>query len=146
MRLIDIRKEKNIRAVDLASKIGISQGYYSNLERGKRPFNNTLLKKTAKILSVPLSTLSDAARSNLTESYKLKSWMSYIRINGLPFIKAFQYYVEANALGTHIHNDAVLKKKIKEFIEANIGFSVLAELSENKTLMEQVRERINIKR
>jgi transcriptional regulator with XRE-family HTH domain len=146
MKLIDIRKGKNIRTVDLAAKIGISQGYYSNLERGKRPFNDVLLKKTAKALSIPLNTLRDAAKSNPADSYKLKSWMSNIRINGLPFIKAFQYYIEANALEVHIRNDISLKKKIKEFIEANIGYAILAELSENKVLLEQVRERINMER
>jgi transcriptional regulator with XRE-family HTH domain len=125
---------------------GVSQGYYSNLERGKRPFNNALLKKTAKVLSVPINTLTNAAKENLSDSYKLKSWMSSLRINGLPFIRAFQYYVEANALKTQIQNDAALKKRIKEFVEANIGFSVLAELSENKALLEEVRERINMER
>jgi transcriptional regulator with XRE-family HTH domain len=146
MKLADIRKEKNIRAVDLAAKIGVSQGYYSNLERGKRPFNNALLKKTAKVLSVPINTLSNATKANLADSVKLKSWMSGIRINGLPFIKAFQYYVEANALTAHMGNNTVLKKRIKEFIEANIGYSVLAELSENNALLEEVRERINMDR
>jgi transcriptional regulator with XRE-family HTH domain len=144
MRLADIRKERNIRAIDLAARLGISQGYYSNLERGKRPFTAGLLKKTAKALNVPVNTLSIAARANLSDSVKLKSWMSGIRINGLPFIKAFQYYVEANSLASKINNDAILKQRIKEFVEVNIGFSILAELSENKFLLDEVREKLNI--
>jgi hypothetical protein len=33
---------------------------------------------------------------------------------------------------------------MKEFIEKNIGYSVLAELSENKVLLNHVRERIDL--
>jgi transcriptional regulator with XRE-family HTH domain len=146
MKLIDIRKGKSIRAVDLASKIGISQGYYSNLERGKRPFNEDLLRRTARILGVSVSTLRAAVKSTAAESYKLKSWMSNIRINGLPFIKAFHYHIQASMPDRHIQSDAELKRKIKEFIEENIGYSVLAELSENRTLLEEVREKIEHER
>jgi transcriptional regulator with XRE-family HTH domain len=144
MNLTDIRKNKNIRMIDLAARIGISQGYYSNLERGKRPFNDTLLRKTAKELGVSLNILREATKNNPTYSYKLNSWMSNIRINGLPLIKAFQYYIETYGLQLQISDDVTLRKKMKEFVEANIGYSVLAELSENKLLLDQVREKIGL--
>jgi transcriptional regulator with XRE-family HTH domain len=140
MSLLEIRKEKKLRTVDIATKLGISQGYYSNLERGKRPFNNELLKKAARILNVPVEDLKSITQSGLSESNKLKSWVSNIKINGLPLIKAFRYYVESNGLEDHMHDDARLKKQMKIFIEDNIGYSVLAELSENKMLIENVRQ------
>lgn len=141
--LTEIRKAKQLTSVDIADQLGISQGYYSNLERGKRPFNDALLKKTAKILRVPLSTTREAVKSHTHESHTLKSWMSSIRINGLPLIKAFHYYLETHDIKAQTLDDIKLKKKMKEFIEANIGYSVLAELSENKTLLNHVREIIN---
>jgi transcriptional regulator with XRE-family HTH domain len=144
MTLIEIRKEKHLKTVDLATRLGISQGYYSNLERGKRPFNDTLLKKTAKVLGVHLVTLQEAIKSYPPDSYKLKSWMSNIRIHGLPLIKAFQYYIETNGIDAQALDDAKLKIKMKEFVEANIGFSVLAELSENRTLLSHIREIIGV--
>ncbi len=142
MTLSEIRKEKRFRTIDLATRLGISQGYYSHLECGKRPFNGVLLKKTAKVLGVRLVTLREAVKSHSPESHKLKSWMSNIRIHGLPLIKAFHYYMETNAIDPQVLDDAKLKIKIKEFVEANIGYSVLAELSENRTLLSHIRETI----
>ncbi|MGD1044622.1 MAG: helix-turn-helix transcriptional regulator [Bacteroidota bacterium] len=138
--LAEIRKAKQLTTVDVAVQLGISQGYYSNLERGKRPFNDALLKKTAKALNVPLRTTREAVKSHPHESHTLKSWMSFIRINGLPLIKAFHYYAETNEIEVQSLDDVKFKKAIKEFIEANIGFSVLAELSENKVLVSHMRE------
>jgi transcriptional regulator with XRE-family HTH domain len=144
MTLTEIRKEKRFKTVDLATKLGISQGYYSHLECGKRPFNDVLLKKTAKVLGVRLVTLREAVKSHPPDSYKLKSWMSNIRIHGLPLIKAFHYYMETNGIDAQALDDAKLKIKMKEFVEANIGFSVLAELSENRTLLSHIREIIGV--
>ena len=144
MTLTEIRKQKRFKTVDLATRLGISQGYYSHLECGKRPFNDVLLKKTAKVLGVRLVTLREAVKSHPPDSYKLKSWMSNIRIHGLPLIKAFHYYMETNGIDAQALDDANLKNKMKEFVEANIGFSVLAELSENRTLLSHIREIIGV--
>jgi transcriptional regulator with XRE-family HTH domain len=138
--LTEIRKAKRLTMVDIAAQLGISQGYYSNLERGKRPFNDALLKKTAKVLGIPFHTTREAVKSHPHESHTLKSWISTIRINGLPLIKAFHYYMEEREIAVQNLDDAKLKKKMKEFIETNIGFSVLSELSENKVLLNHVRE------
>jgi transcriptional regulator with XRE-family HTH domain len=140
MTLIEIRKEKRFKTTDLANRLGISQGYYSHLECGKRPFNDLLLKKTAKVLGVRLVTLREAVKSHPPDSYKLKSWMSGIRIHGLPLIKAFHYYMETNGIDAQALDDAKLRIKMMEFIEANIGLSILTELSENKALLNHVRE------
>lgn len=143
MTLTEIRKEKRFKTVDLAHRLGISQGYYSHLERGKRPFHDVLLKKTAKILGVRFVTLREAVKSRPPDSYKLKSWMSNIRIHGLPLIKAFHYYMETNNIDAQSLDDAKLKMKMMEFVETNIGFSILAELSENKALLNHLREIIS---
>ena len=140
MTLTEIRKEKRYKTIDLATRLGISQGYYSHLERGRRPFNDTLLKKTAKVLGVRVVVLREAVKSQMIGSYKLKSWMSNIKIYGLPLIKAFHYYMETNGIDSQTLDDTKLKIKLKEFVETNIGFSVLAELSENKALLNHVRE------
>jgi transcriptional regulator with XRE-family HTH domain len=142
--LAEIRKSKQLTMVDIAVQLGISQGYYSNLERGKRPFTDALLKKTAKALGVPLRTTREAAQSLHSESHALKSWMSSIRINGLPLIKAFSYHLEAHEIKVHTLDDTKLKRKMKEFIETNIGYSILAELSENKVLLNHMRELIDV--
>jgi transcriptional regulator with XRE-family HTH domain len=142
--LAEIRKSKQLTMVNIAVQLGISQGYYSNLERGKRPFTDVLLKRTAKILGVPVQTTREAAKLVPHESITLKSWISSIRINGLPLLKAFRYHLESQEINAQTLDDVKLKKKLKEFIEENIGYSVLAELSENKILLNHVRERMDM--
>ena len=145
MNLSELRKTKDITMVKLAAHLGISQGYYSRLERGQRRINNELMNRIAAVLGEPVTVIEEAARSNAVDSVKLKSWMSNIRINGLPFIRAFHYYVESKNLEASLNDDIALKKMLKDFIESNIGFSVLAEMSENKALLQHIREKIGVK-
>ena len=144
MNLTEIRKSKSIRMVDLASQLGVSQGHYSNLERGRRPVDDTLVPKLAEILGEPVTTIQESLNSIKNDSIKLNSWMSNIRINGLPFVKAFRYYIENSGLQNQINDETVLRNTLKQFIESNIGYSVLAELSENKTLLDHIRENIGV--
>lgn len=144
MTLSELRKEKSLTTVDLAVRLGISQGHYSNLERGKKAFNPTLLKRTAKLLGVSTQVIQEAVQSHPVESHKLRSWMSSIKIHGLPLIKAFEYYLDSHGIDVHSLDDPKLKKAIKEFVVSNIGYSVLAELSENKALLHHIREHITM--
>ena len=140
--LQQLRKEKKIRVIDIASKLGVSQGHYSNLEHGKRPMHDDLLAKVATILGESKDTIATALNVNAVESYKLKSWLSNIRINGLPFIRAFKYQLEASGKDPATMDNSMMKKELQHFIESNIGYSVLAELSEKKNLIEMIRSKL----
>jgi transcriptional regulator with XRE-family HTH domain len=144
MDLKGIRKNKNLTAADLASRIGISQGQYSNIERGTRNASQRTRIKIAEALDLSTDTVNDALLSHAIESYKVNSWVSGIRINGLPLLKAFGYYIEAKGNAPALLNDHTMKQEMKNFIEANIGFSVLAELSENKQLLNNIRRVIAV--
>ncbi len=144
MNLTQIRKSKAVRMSDLASKLGISQGHFSNLERGKRPLNDAMINKIAEILGEPVSTIQESTSATPYESLKLKSWISNVRINGLPFVKAFRYYIETNNLQNTISDETVLRNTLKQFVESNIGYSVVAELSENKALLQHIRETLGV--
>ena len=139
MNLKEIRKNKNFTAAELAGKIGISQGQYSNIERGTRGASQRTRTKIAEALDIPVETMSQALLAQAVESYKVNSWVSGIRINGLPLLKAFGYYIETKGNAPTLLNDHTMKQELKNFIEANIGFSVLAELSENKQLLNNIR-------
>jgi len=141
--LHQLRKEKKIRMVDIASRIGISQSHYSNLERGKRTMSDNLLEKVAEVLGESKGNVLSAVNSNVVESYKLRSWLTNVRINGLPFIKAFRYHLEKGASDPNAMDDATLKKELRTFIESHIGYSVLAELSEKKNLIEIIRSKLH---
>lgn len=144
MNLNEIRKSKSIRMADLATKLGVSQGHFSNLERGRRPLSDDMVNKIAVIFGEPVSTIQESLNSTPYESTKLNSWVSNIRINGLPFIKAFRYYIENNGLQNQINDEIVLRSTLKQFIESNIGYSVVAELSENKALINHIRKNIGV--
>jgi transcriptional regulator with XRE-family HTH domain len=142
LTLHQLRKEKKIRMIDIASKLGVSQGHYSNLERGKRTISDALLEKIAQVLGEQKDTVLSAVKLSPVESLTLKSWLSNVRISGLPFIKAFRYHMENACLDVASIDNVGLKKELRSFIESNIGFSLLAELSENKQLIEQIRSKL----
>ena len=142
MKLKDIRREKKLRAADIASRIGISQGHYSRLERGKRAMRDDMMAKIADILGQPKEVVQSSVDTNQLEVLTLKSWLSNIRINGLPFIKAFRYHLQSSEKDAASMDDTELKKELRLFIENNISYSVLAELSEKKELIANIRSKI----
>jgi hypothetical protein len=70
-------------------------------------------RKLQKPLKVPVRTTREAVKSHPHESHTLNSWMSSIKINGLPFIKAFHYYLETQEIKTQTLDDAKLKNENK---------------------------------
>ena len=144
MNLKEIRKNKNLTATELAVKIGISQGQYSNIERGTRNASQRMRTRIAQALDIPTEAMSQALLAQAVETYKVNSWVSGIRINGLPLLKAFGYYIETKGIAASLMSDHTMKQELKNFIEANIGFAVLAELSENKQLVSNIRKVIAV--
>jgi transcriptional regulator with XRE-family HTH domain len=141
--LHELRKEKQIRMMDIAAQLNISQGHYSNLEHGRRHMSDELLEKVSQALGEPKERVASAAQANAVESLKLRSWLSNIRINGLPLVKAFKYHLESIGMDLAAADNADLKKELRTFIEKNITYSLLAEFSENKQLIEQIRSKLN---
>jgi transcriptional regulator with XRE-family HTH domain len=143
MNLTELRKEKHFTMTDLASQLGISQGHLSNLENGHRPMPDDLIQKIAPILGEPVEVVAGAAHSQNYEDTKLRSWLSNVRINGLPLSKAFKYYLESKGNRDAVVNDeALLKQELRRFIEENIAYSVVAEMTENKNLVPNLRMHI----
>lgn len=52
------REYRSMRAGELAEKVGISQGYLSEIEAGKKPGSLSVLKRIAEVLEVELSDLT----------------------------------------------------------------------------------------
>ena len=53
MNLIKIRKKSKFTQVDIAKLVGISDGYYSMIETGKRIPSVKVAKKIATVLNIP---------------------------------------------------------------------------------------------
>jgi len=52
------REHRGMRAGELAEKVGISQGYLSELESGKKTGSLSVLKRIAEVLGVELNDLT----------------------------------------------------------------------------------------
>ncbi len=143
MIISEVRKQKKVKVMDLATRLGISQGHYSNLERGKRSWNDELVTKLAAVLDIPKELVLEAVNSTQVETGRLKSWLSTMRINRLPFIKAFRYYLESKDMNVSMMDNADLKKELRQFVGSNIDYSILVELSENKQLLDQIRSKLH---
>ena len=143
MNLSTLRRNKNLKMTDLASRLGISQGHLSNLENGHRKASEDLIEQVALILGEPLDVVTDAARRSLAEPTRLNSWLSNVRINGLPLSRAFWYYAECKGITERVlYDDALMRKELKCFIESNISYSVVAELTENRNVIPTLRMQI----
>ncbi len=143
MNLTDLRRKKNLRMVDLASRIGISQGHLSRLENGRKHVPADLLEKIAQALGESSDVVAKAARSQNAEVTALHSWLSALRINGLPLARAFAYHVDSRGLREQvIIDDTALRNALRDFIEKNITYSVIAEMAENKALLPTLRTHI----
>jgi len=125
---------------DIALQLGISQGHYSHLERGKRNLSDDLIKKIAEALGESTDVVATAAKLNAQDKIKLKSWMSNIRINGLPLTRAFAYHLESKGIVANaLRDDSILRLELKNFIEQNISYAVIAEMTENKDLIPNLK-------
>jgi transcriptional regulator with XRE-family HTH domain len=120
MILKHLRKKRNLTTTDVAARLGISQGYYSQLENGKRSFSEIQLSQLAAFLQVPERSLHSIALS-VTEDFALSShWVCNIPINGIP-LKAFL-----------LQSELPLSESVQQFKESLISFiqkSVEKELS-----------------
>ena len=68
--LAKFRQLKDIKAADLAERIGMKEGAYTKYERGESPINVDLIQKVATALEVnPISILA-ASPDNFIESIK----------------------------------------------------------------------------
>lgn len=63
--MIDARKNANLTQSQIASQLGISEGYYSYIESGERQkkMDITFAVKLAEVLGLPIQTVIDYEKS-----------------------------------------------------------------------------------
>jgi transcriptional regulator with XRE-family HTH domain len=63
--LIDARKNANLTQNQIASRLGISEGYYSYIESGERQkkMDITFAVKLAEVLGIPIQTVIDLEKN-----------------------------------------------------------------------------------
>lgn len=138
MTLIDIRKSKNLSALDVASRLNISRGYYSHLENGSRKFPEELIQQLAKILEVDENIILESIAEN--DQFKMSpgNWIYKIKINGKQAIRAFK----EDMFLQRSNDDNILLSNFIKFIEYNIGNSIREELDHEPKAKDYMLKRL----
>ena len=138
--LKSLRLNRKLTMGEVAQRIGVSQGFVCHLETGIRKLNDDLVKRMADALEYPENEIWKAGQRSGDNNTIANSWISQMRINGYPVIDAFKYHIEAKKKKPDTRSKARLKNQLAKFINDNLPFSVIAELSENEILLDQVVE------
>lgn len=140
--LLEIRKAKGLRSVEIAQQLNISQGYYSHLENGTRKVTEQLLVDLARILEVNVEELRQGFQSLKPLSTVVNNWIPKIRIKGKSVFETFRE--ERLFLMTKpSESEAERITRFIKFIEYNIGGSISEELANDSLLKEYILNKIS---
>jgi len=138
MTLVELRKSRNLSALDVATRLNISRGYYSHLENGTRNFPYELIKPVAEIFGVD----EDVIKESIGENERLRTvsgnWISKIKISNKPAIKAFK----EEAFLQRSSDDEILLSNFIKFVEFNIGNSIREELTNDSMIKENLLKKL----
>ncbi len=137
--LKELRCSRKMTLAEMADQLGVSIGYVGHLETGFRKLNDDLIKRFADILNVPQKVIREAAEQIERKNALANSWLTQIKINGYPLLDAFKYH--AATAKPELEDKAKIREQIVKFVTDNLPFSVMAEISSNEQLLDQVIER-----
>ena len=138
MTLIELRHSRNLSALEVATRLDISRGYYSHLENGTRNFPEELIAEVAAILQVDEDVIRDSINENERWRSVAGNWISKIKINSKPAIKAFK----EDAFLQRSNDDEILLSNFIKFIEFNIGNSIREELNSDPMKKENLLSKL----
>jgi transcriptional regulator with XRE-family HTH domain len=138
--LKSLRLARKLTLAEVAQRMDVSKGFVCHLENGIRRLNDDLTKRMATVLDCPENEVWKAGQRSGENNTIANSWISQVRINGYPVFDAFKYYLQAEKKKPDVRSRASLRKQLAQFISENLPFSVMAELSENDILLDQVVE------
>lgn len=141
MSLMLIRKQRHLTAEAVSERLGISRAHYTHLENGTRSFTEELIIKLAKILEVSPEVIRSEAEDLKLNNLIPNSWVSKIKINGKPLIKAFIEHVKDSERYNYLSQDELTERLIK-FIFFHIEHSLRQELKENKEVVQFISRKL----
>jgi len=129
-----LRKQKGLTTTQVAEALGISQGYYSQLESGLRSFDKEQLYKLAAILKIDQAFLHIIARRTKDNSMLSRHWLTTLPISGIPALQAFR----RSGLYKKGSSSLQLRNNFKKFLLINLPDEITIELNSNKELIELI--------
>lgn len=82
MELRKLRQAAKLKAVAVAKQLGITQGYYSHIELGRRSIKESLIPELAKILLVSEDDIYMIRDKREKDNTLLKHWIDHVTIGG----------------------------------------------------------------
>jgi len=136
MLIKEIRRQKKLTTKAVAKRLGISQGYYSQLENGKRSFSEFQLSQLAGFLQIPEKSLHSIALSVSEDSNLSHHWISNLPIDGIP-LKSWLSHSGSISFGTMDH----FKESLILFIRDSIEKELNTEFISNPQLLQYLLDR-----
>lgn len=134
MEIKQIRKQKGLTTTQVAKALGISQGYYSQLESGQRSFDKEQLDRLSAIIMTDPAYLRTIAKRTTENSVLSHHWLTTIPIKGVPALQAFRR--------AHAHKNfsslSQLRKSFKAFLLQHLNEEINNELNFNDELVKLI--------
>jgi transcriptional regulator with XRE-family HTH domain len=136
-----LRKQKGFTTTEVANALGISQGYYSQLEAGIRPFDKEQLDKLAAVFRIERSYLQSIAKRIKDDSILSRHWITTIPISGIPAIQAFR----RSNVRRKFSSKAQLRKDLIKFLSIHVPDEISIEINSNDELIDLIHKSLNEK-
>lgn len=118
MNLIKIRKKSKFTQVDIAKLVGISDGYYSMIETGKRIPSIKVAKKIATVLNIPWEDIFNNIDTDFSIKLKEQRQLKELSVNDICILTQIdknRYIAVENGLETPTKDELNLLKTILNF-------------------------------
>jgi len=127
-----IRKQKGLTTTQVANELGLSQGYYSQLENGRRVFDKEQIAQLAKILGSDPTDIRSSVIRTAEDGRLMRHWLTSMPIDGMPALQAFRREYR----GKGFRDAAEVRKKFESFLLRRMPSEIKRELSSDKELVE----------
>jgi transcriptional regulator with XRE-family HTH domain len=142
MRLLDIRNQQGLNTLQMAARLGITQGHYCHLENGSRRLTNNIASKIEAEFGINKEELENDFVVSNPYLGVINNWIWNIRINDLPVTQAFINDIGFLKIQNINEHDKVLEAFIR-YILFSIGRSIEIEFAKDPKMMEYLVSRLN---
>ena len=138
MTLKHLRYQKGLTLQDVADRMNVTPGYVSHLETGRRRLSSSAAERLALALEESPKLVLDCAMQTQIPRTLANSWISTLRVGGLSFHRAFQYYAAALEQPLDWNNRFQVAQHVADFARRSIVPALLQELDSNEDLLTQL--------
>jgi len=141
MRLLDIRNQQGLNTLQMAARLGITQGHYCHLENGSRRLTDNIASKIEAEFGINKKELENDFIISNPYLGVINNWIWNIKINDLPVTQAFINDIGFLKISNINEHEKVLEAFIR-YILFSIGRSIENEFNKDPKMMEYLVSRL----